>query len=91
MGAQAWRRRNGGLPRAQCPSIVYGSSASGLAWRPPASEAHVLGLVPKRKLSSAQARYTRKPPNAVSGRAGMWEHRPGADGMAASHACRALP
>ena len=40
-----------------------------------ASEAHVLGLVPREsERRDAQARYTRKPPRAVRGRAGTWEH-----------------
>ena len=40
-----------------------------------ASEAPVLDLVPREsERSGAQARYTRKPPRAVRGRAGTWEH-----------------
>ena len=92
MGAGAWRRRNGGLPLVQCPSMVYGPSVAGLARRARASEAHVLGLVPReRERSGAQARYTRKPPRAVRGRAGTWEQGPGAEGTAASRSCSALP
>ena len=92
VGAGAWRRRNGGLPLVQCPSMVYGPSVAGLARRARASEAHVLGLVPReRERSSAQARYTRKPPRAVRGRAGTWEQGPGAEGTAASRSCSALP
>ena len=92
VGAGAWRRRNGGLPLVQCPSMVYGPSVAGLARRARASEAHVLGLVPReRERSGAQARYTRKPPRAVRGRAGTWEQGPGAEGTAASRSCSALP
>ena len=91
-GAGAWRRRNGGLSLVQCPSIVYGPSVAGLARRARASEAPVLGLVPREsERSGAQARYTRKPPRAVRGRAGTWEQGPGADGTAASRSCSALP
>ena len=39
----------------------------------------------------AQARYTRKPPRPMRGRAGTWEQGPGADGTAASRSCSALP
>ena len=40
-----------------------------------ASEAQVLGFVPREsERRDAQARYTRKPPRAVRGRAGTWEH-----------------
>ena len=40
-----------------------------------ASKAHVLGLVPREsERSGAQAHYTRKPPSAVRGRDGTWEH-----------------
>ena len=89
--ARAWRRRNGGLSLVRCPSIVYGSSAAGLARRARASEAHVLGLVPRKsERSGAQAWYTRKPPRAVRGRAGTWKHGHGADGTAASRSCSAL-
>ena len=92
VGAGAWRRRNGGLSLVQCPSIVYGPSGAGLARRARASEAHVLGLVPREsERSGAQARYTRKPPRAVRGRAGTWEQGPGAEGTAASRSCSALP
>ena len=91
MGARAWRRRNGGLPLVQCPSVVYGSSAVGLAQRARTSEAHVLGLVPRvSERSGAQARYTRKPPRAVKGRAGTCEHGPGAEETASSHSCSAF-
>ena len=92
MGARAWRRRNGGLSLVQCPSIVHGQSVTGLARRARASEAHALGLVPKEsERSGAQARYMRKPPRAVKGRAGTWEHGPGADETAAFRSCSALP
>ena len=33
MGARAWHRRNGDLSLLQCPSIVHGPSAAGLARR----------------------------------------------------------
>ena len=38
----------------------------------------------------AQARYTRKPPRPMRGRADTWEQGPGADGTAASRSCSAL-
>ena len=59
MGAGAWRRRNGGLSLVQCPSIVYGSSVASLARRARASEAHVLGLVPRESERSERKRATR--------------------------------
>ena len=45
--AGAWRRRNGGLSLVQCPFVVYRPSVAGLAQRARASEALVLGLVPR--------------------------------------------
>ena len=58
-----------------------------------AAEAPVLGLAPREseRRRRAQARYTRKPPRAMRGRAGTWEQGPGADGTAASRSCSALP
>ena len=89
--ARAGRQRNGGLLLVQCPSMVHGPSVANLARRARATEAHVLGLVPRqRERSGAQARYTRKPPRAVRGMAGTWEHGPGAEGTAASRSCSAL-
>ena len=70
-----WRRRNGGFSLVQCPFIVRAASVASAAWRARASEAHVLGLVPREsERRGAQARYKRKPPRAVRGRAGTWEH-----------------
>ena len=75
VGARAWRRRNGGFSLVQCPSMVHGASVASAARRARASEAHVLGLVPREsERRGAQARYTRKPPREVRGRAGTWEH-----------------
>ena len=92
VGARAWRRRTGGLSPEQCPSMVYRPSVVSLARRARASDAHVLGLVPKEsERSGAQARYTRKPPRAVRGRAGTLENEPGAEEKAASRSCSALP
>ena len=92
VGAGAWRRRNGGLSLVQCPFIVYGPSVASAARRARASEAPVLGLVPREsERSGAQARYTRKPPRAMRGKAGTREQGPGADGTAASRSCSALP
>ena len=55
--------------------MVRGASVASAARRARASEAHVLGLVPREsERRGAQARYTRKPPRAVRGRAGTWEH-----------------
>ena len=75
MEARAWRRKNGGIPLVQCLSIVCGPSYTGLAWRARTSQARVLRL-PLRESdrSGAQAHYMRKPPHAVRGRAGTWEH-----------------
>ena len=56
--ARAWLRRNGGLLLVQCPSIVHGPSAAGLARRARASKVHVLGLVP-RASAVARKRATR--------------------------------
>ena len=74
-GAQACRRRNGGFSLVQCPSIVRGAEVASAARCAYASKAHVLGFVPREsQRRGAQERYTRKPPRAVRGRAGMWEH-----------------
>ena len=92
VGAGAWRRRNGGLSLVQCPSIAYGPSVASAARRARGGSARA-GPRPQRERarSRAQARYTRKPPRAVRGRAGTWEQGPGADGTAASRSCSALP
>ena len=70
-----WRRRNGGFSLVQCPPKYVGR-VSPARRGARASEAHVLGLDPREsERRDAQARYTRKPPRAVTGRAGTWEHR----------------
>ena len=54
---------------------VHGANVACAARRARESEPHVLGLVPREsERSGAQAHYTRKPPRAVEGRAGTWEH-----------------
>ena len=91
-GRTGWRRRNASLAIVQCRSKMYGPIVPGLAQRARASEAHTLGLVPREsERSAAQARYTRKPPRAVRGRPGTWEHGPGAERTAVSRSCSALP
>ena len=74
-GSTGWRRIDGGCSLVQCPSTVHGTSAASAARHARASEANVLGLVPREsERRGAQARYTRKPPRAVRGRAGTWKH-----------------
>ena len=71
--------------RAGAEGTAASRSCSVLSWRVDrasparrgarASEAHVLGFVPREsERRGAQARYTRKPPRAVRGRTGTWEH-----------------
>ena len=92
VAARAWRRKNGGFSLVQCPSITRKPSLASLARSARASEAHMLGLVPREsERSGAQARYTRKQTHAVRGRAGTWHRGPGAEGTAASRSCSALP
>ena len=95
---QAGRWEHGLAPKERRPSRFVQCPSSWSPWpqrrerRARASEAHVLGLVPREsERSGAQARYTRKPPRAVRGRAGTWEHGPDAEGTAASRSCSALP
>ena len=74
-GSTGWRRRNGGFSLVQCPFMVRAVSVASAARRARASEAHVLGLVPREsERRDTQARYTRKPPRAVRGKAGTWKH-----------------
>ena len=93
VGARAWRRRNGGLSLVQCPSIAYGPSVASAARRARGGGARAGPRPPERasERRRARARYARKPPRAMRGRAGTWEHGPGADGTAASRSCSALP
>ena len=87
-GSTVWRRRNGGFSLMQCLFNVRGACVASLAWRELASEEHVLGLVStESECSGEQARYICNPPREVRGRAGTWEHRPGAEGTAPSCLC----
>ena len=66
--------KKGGFTVVQCLSKVHGASVASAARRARAPEAHVLGLFPREsERRDAQARYTRKQPCAVRGKAGTWD------------------
>ena len=67
--------KEGGFSLVQRPSTSHRRSADSAARRARASEANLLGLVPKdSERSGAQTCYTRKPPHQVRARAVTWEH-----------------